>query len=136
MLTKAAKRLRDTPDVTFFVGDVNTLAIPQRSVRWLGCYGALHLFPDPQRALNHLAGLLRDDGELSLSILVSPEVPWKDRLIDKFAATNLITSNFTAGHVEEMVGTSGLRIVENIRNGHQLLIRARRADTAISAVPA
>jgi NAD(P)-dependent dehydrogenase (short-subunit alcohol dehydrogenase family)/SAM-dependent methyltransferase len=136
MLTKAAKRFRKVPDATFLVGDVNTLAIPQRSVRWLGCYGALHVFPDPQRALNHLAGLLSDDGELSLSILISPEVPWKDKVIDKFAATNLITSNFTAAHVDEMIRTSGLRIVENVRNGHQLLIRARRANSAISAVPA
>jgi NAD(P)-dependent dehydrogenase (short-subunit alcohol dehydrogenase family)/SAM-dependent methyltransferase len=136
MLTKAAKRFRKTPDATFVVGDVNTLAIPQRSVGWLGCYGALHVFPDPQRALNHLAGLLRDDGELSLSILISPEVPWKDKLIDKFAATNLITSNFTAAHVDEMIHTSGLRIVESVRNGHQLLIRARRAGGAILAVSA
>jgi NAD(P)-dependent dehydrogenase (short-subunit alcohol dehydrogenase family)/SAM-dependent methyltransferase len=136
MLTKAAKRFRKTPDATFLVGDVNTLAIPQHSVGRLGCYGALHVFPDPQRALNHLAGLLRDDGELSLSILISPEVPWKDKLIGKFAATNLITSNFTAARVDEMIRTSGLRIVENVRNGHQLLIRARRADPAISAVPA
>lgn len=134
MLTKAAKRFRKTPDAMFLVSDVNTLAIPRGSVRWLGCYGALHVFMDPQRALDHLAELLRDDGELSLSILTSPEVPWKDRLIDKFAATNLITSNFTAANVEELVDKSGLQIVESIRNGHQLLIRARRADAAISAV--
>jgi NAD(P)-dependent dehydrogenase (short-subunit alcohol dehydrogenase family)/SAM-dependent methyltransferase len=136
MLTKAAKRFRKTPDAMFLVSDVNTLAIPRGSVRWLGCYGALHVFTDPQRALDHLAELLRDDGELSLSILVSPEVPWKDKLIDKFAATNLITSNFTRADVEELIGKSGLQIVENIRNGHQLLIRARRADAAISAVQA
>ena len=132
MLTKAAKRFRKTPDLTFLVSDVNTLALPQHSVRWLGCYGALHVFTEPQRALNHLAELLRDDGELSLSILVSPEVPWKDRLIDKFVAT--ITSNFTTTDVEELIGRSGLQIVESIRNGHQMLIRARRADAANSAV--
>ena len=136
MLAKAAKRFRKTADATFLVSDVNTVAIPRRSVRWLGCYGALHVFTDPQRALDHLAELLRDDGELSLSILVSPEVPWKDKLIDKFAATNLITSNFTAAEVEEMIGKSGLQTVETIANGHQLLIRARRADAAITAVPA
>ena len=77
MLIKAAKRFRRIPDAMCLVSDVNTLAIPQRSVRWLGCYGSLHVFTDPQRALDHLAELLRDDGELSLSILISPEVPGK-----------------------------------------------------------
>ncbi len=133
MLTKAAKRFRRTSDTMFLVNDVNTLAIPKRSVRRLGCYGALHVFPDPRRALSHMAELLHDDGELSLSILISPGVPWKDKLIDKFASTNLITTNFTAAEVEALIERCGLRIVENIRNGHQLLIRARRAEAPISA---
>ena len=80
-----------------------------------------------------MAELLHDDGELSLSILISPGVPWKDKLIDKFASTNLITTNFTAAEVEALIERCGLRIVENIRNGHQLLIRARRAEAPISA---
>ncbi len=127
MLRKAAKRFRKSDSVISLVGDVTTLGIEERSTQFLGCYGALHVFPDPLAALNHMASLLTDDGELSLSILTSPGVPWKDRLITRFVATNTITTNFTIHEVEELVAKAGLEEIEKILNGHQLLLRVRRA---------
>ena len=73
MLTKAAKRFRKTSDTMFLVNDVNTLAIPKRSVRRLGCYGALHVFPEPQRALSHMAELLQTTASCRCRYSSAPE---------------------------------------------------------------
>ncbi|WP_216912068.1 SDR family NAD(P)-dependent oxidoreductase [Nocardia noduli] len=126
MLVKTAKRFR-TADSVSLVQDVMTLGLREGSVRALGCYGALHVFPKPEAALRHLSGLLAEDGELSLSILTSPGVAWKDRVIAWFVRTNTITSNFTQDEVRQLLVAAGLDTVEEIHNGHQLLIRARRA---------
>ncbi|MBF6180658.1 class I SAM-dependent methyltransferase [Nocardia otitidiscaviarum] len=133
MLRKNAKRFRRVPGAVSLIQDVNTLGLEPGSVRALGCYGALHVFPEPQLALKHMAALLADDGELSLSVLTSPGVPWKDRLIERFVGTNTITSNFTADQVLELVAGAGLEPVQTIRNGHQLLLRVRPATEAAPA---
>ncbi|MEV6275147.1 SDR family NAD(P)-dependent oxidoreductase [Nocardia sp. NPDC051832] len=127
MLRKAAKRFRKQDTVVSLVADATTLGIEPGSVRQLGCYGALHVFPDPLAVLNHLATLLADDGELSLSVLTSPGVGWKDRLIERAVGTGTITSNFTRADVEQLLTKAGLETVETVHNGHQLLLRTRRA---------
>lgn len=128
MLRKAAKRFRKSTRVVSLVADVATLGIADGAARAIGCYGALHVFTEPQSALERLTRMLAADGELSLSILTSPGVPWKDRLIERFVATNTITNNFTIPEVRAMVTKAGLVPIEEIRNGHQLLMRVRRAD--------
>ncbi|MEV0251081.1 SDR family NAD(P)-dependent oxidoreductase [Nocardia sp. NPDC050712] len=127
MLRKAAKRFRKQGTVVSLVADATTLGLAPGSVERLGCYGALHVFPDPHAVLNHLASLLAADGELSLSVLTSPGVGWKDRLIERAVATGTITSNFTIADVDQLLAKAGLETVETVHNGHQLLIRARRA---------
>ncbi|MFG1793122.1 SDR family NAD(P)-dependent oxidoreductase [Nocardia sp. NPDC049149] len=130
MLVKAAKRFRKADNMVALVQDATTLGLAPGSVRSLGCYGALHVFPDPSAVLHHLAGLLADDGELSLSVLTSPGVGWKDRLIERAVSTGTITSNFTVTDVEQLLTKAGLETVETVHNGHQLLIRTRRSTSA------
>ncbi|MBF6216093.1 SDR family NAD(P)-dependent oxidoreductase [Nocardia puris] len=130
MLVKAAKRLRGTPQSAFLVQDVAKLSLRPGSVHHLACFGALHVFPDPKAALTELTRALAPGGELSLSILTSPGVRWKDRLIDRFVATNTITSNFTSEQVTELISAAGLEITELRHNGHQLLVRATPREDA------
>lgn len=126
MLRRAARLLSGRQPVTCLVQDVHRLGIAPGTLNSLGCYGALHVFPDPAAALTRLAALLSDDGELSLSVLTTPTEAWKNRMVERFVRTGTITSNLTVEQLRELVSGAGLEILEEQRNGHQVLLRTVR----------
>lgn len=125
MLSKTAKLFQNNPNAFCLISDVNKLAIEQRSVDHISCYGALHVFPEPGKALKHMQSLLTENGIITLSILTQPSNSFKSAIVERFVRTNTITSNFTHEEVKQLFAEANLTITDFTENGHQVLITAK-----------
>jgi len=69
--TMLARAVRDTPEaerqsVAYVRGDAVALPFLEESFDAVCCFAALHLFPDPMLALDHMTGVLRSGGRIAI----------------------------------------------------------------------
>jgi ubiquinone/menaquinone biosynthesis C-methylase UbiE len=85
----------------------DALALPFRDARFdlVNCCGALHLFPDPARALAEMGRVLRPGGRCTVAVVRRP-----GGLLAPVAAAlaQLGVASFTAGSLDELLRAAGL----------------------------
>jgi ubiquinone/menaquinone biosynthesis C-methylase UbiE len=74
MLAYAVARARreHVPNITWVHGDAMNLPLADASIDAVNCCGALHLFPDPARALAEIQRVLTPDGRLVAAVARKP----------------------------------------------------------------
>jgi ubiquinone/menaquinone biosynthesis C-methylase UbiE len=65
----------DLDDLRLVRGDATRLPFPSECFDHVNCCGALHLFPDPARALAEMHRVLRRGGHLTLAVVRRPDGP-------------------------------------------------------------
>lgn len=120
MLERARERLALRPNVSFAVGDGQSLNFPDGEFDAVLCAVGLMLFPSPSRGLSEFRRVLHKDGWAAVSVPIVPERTFHtriDAIIAKYVPEHTVTSAryFSLGNPELLCSRfteAGFRDVE------------------------
>ena len=126
MLQNAARALSDLGDrIALVRGSAQSLPFSDTSLAAVNCFGALHLFPDPSRAIAEIGRCVRSGGTLTCFTAVRVSGGrWarRQRLFSRLARFTFFEEN----ELEADLDRSGLKLVEMQRWQMGLLVAARK----------
>lgn len=122
-----ARAVADTADdhVVFVRADVADLTLRRESVDAICCFAALHLFAEPERALDVMVDALAPNGRLAILTTARPAnrcAAWPAELAGRASGTYLFGTEELAGHLVRR----GLDVTEQQTFGAMQLVGARR----------
>jgi SAM-dependent methyltransferase len=117
-------RQRGYDDILFVRGDAQRLPLRDGVADLLNCFGALHLFPDPARALAELARCARPGTVFSCLTAGRPEGP-PTTLREKLFAPRSPLRLFEVDELRAMLTASGFEDFRHLQRGLVLLFTAR-----------
>lgn len=122
-----ARAVADTADdhVVFVRADVTDLTPRRGNIDAICCFAALHLFAEPERALDVMADALAPNGRLAILTTARPTnrcVGRAAELAGRASGTYLFGTDELAGHLSRR----GLEITEHRTFGTMQLVGARR----------
>lgn len=125
MLSKARRKL-PAQDTVLVRGDVMQLPLRSKSVDVLSCFGGFNSFPSGQEAMKEMARVLAPQGVLRGSLLLMPETPWRQRLVQDWITKGYQTDCIDPGKFQSWVAASGLVLSHTERHGDVLLFELRQ----------
>ena len=126
MLEIAGRGLADLEDrIALIRGSALCLPFADASLAAINCFGALHLFPDPKRALAEVSRCIRPDGSFTCFTAVRARRGRFDRRQRLFSRIAKFTF-FEENELEADLDRAGLELVEMQRWQMGLLVAARR----------
>jgi len=117
-------RKRGHENILFVRGDAQRLPVRDRSVDLLNCFGALHLFPDADRALNEMARSAKPGtifSCLTVAQLAAPPKTIRQKLFARGAPLRL----FAINELQAKLATAGFENFDYSQRGFVLLFTAR-----------
>lgn len=122
-----ARAVADTPDdhVVFVRADAADLTLRPASIDAVCCFAALHLFADPEAALDVMTGALAPEGRLAILTTARPAHRCAARateLAGRASGSSVFGSDELAGKLTRR----GLEITEHRTFGTMQLVGARR----------
>jgi SAM-dependent methyltransferase len=109
--------------------DASSLPFRDESFDAICCFGALHLFAEPMRALDEIVRVLAPGGRVALLVLASPHPPGRRRrLVQRMALSVLCMRIFAREDLPQALGDRGLTDIEQrvIRYGQFVSARKHR----------
>lgn len=130
MVEQAKRRLRTLPNVTFAVGDGQSLPFAGGTFDALICSLGLMFFPDPSRGLSEFLRVLRPGGRAAASVLTKPERSYNGRINTIIAehlpavseATARTFSLGDASNLRRMLEAAGFKKIEISRETHRFTL--------------
>lgn len=111
-------------NILFLRGNAQCIPVRDRTVDLLNCFGALHLFPEPDRALEEMARSAKPDTVLSCltaAKLQTAPTTLRQRLFSRRAPIRL----FDLAELQAMVSAGGFEDFQAEQRGLVLLFRAK-----------
>jgi ubiquinone/menaquinone biosynthesis C-methylase UbiE len=127
MLVNGRRRAaeRGCDDILFVRGDAQRLPVRDGAVDLLNCFGALHLFPDPERAIREMARSAKPSTLFSCLTTGRPGAlsGLRERLLSRLSPLRLFEAEELAG----MLAAAGFEDFRPEQHGLVLLFTARTA---------
>ncbi len=124
MLCRAQERLAGHRGCRFMHADVGALPFADRSWSRICCFGGLHVFAQPERAMAEMGRVLAPGGTFHASILTHPRGHFGPGLVRRYLELGFLSTDFTRDRALTLLTSVGLTITTCTANGQMLLISA------------